>query len=112
MPSKRIPLIMNLIDKIVSPDERKRKYTDRQIVKILMLLQIFHISYRSSAIFLGKHPEYMEMIGIGTIPSFQTLSRRARSIDMHEINSEITTIYMRETNMKERNGGERAGTVS
>jgi len=37
---------MNMIDKIVSPDKRKRKYTDRQIVKILMLLQIFHISYR------------------------------------------------------------------
>jgi len=58
-----IPLIMNMIDKIVSPDERKRKYTDRQIVKILMLLQIFHISYRSSAIFLKNHLEYMDMIG-------------------------------------------------
>jgi len=89
-----IPLIMNMIDKIVSPDKRKRKYTDMRIVKILMLLQIFHISYRSSAIFLGKHPEYMDMIGISSIPSFQTISRRARSIDMHEINSEIASLYM------------------
>jgi len=94
MQRAHIPLIMNMIDKIVSPDKRKRKYTDMRIVKILMLLQIFHISYRSSAIFLGKHPEYMDMIGTGTIPSFQTISRRARSIDMHEINSEIASLYM------------------
>jgi len=98
MQRAHIPLIMNMIDKIVSPDKRKRKYTDMRIVKILMLLQIFHISYRSSAIFLGKHPEYMDMIGTGTIPSFQTISRRARSIDMHEINSEIASIYMKRIN--------------
>ena len=49
MPEQHIPLIMEFIDKIVSPDERKRKFTDRQIVKILILLQIFHISYRFPA---------------------------------------------------------------
>jgi len=64
MQRAHIPLIMNMIDKIVSPDKRKRKYTDRQIVKILVLLQIFRISYRSSAIFLINHPKYMDMIGV------------------------------------------------
>jgi hypothetical protein len=59
MPEQHIPLIMDLIDNIVSPDERKRKFTDRQIMKILILLQIFRISYRSSAIFLRNHEEYM-----------------------------------------------------
>jgi len=84
---------MEIIDKIVSPDERKRKFTDRQILKILILLQIFRISYRSSAIFLRNHGEYMEMIGIREIPSFQTLSRRAGSLDLHTINREIAFLY-------------------
>ncbi len=77
---QHIPMIMQIIDNMVSIDERKRKYTDRQILKILMLLQIFNISYRSSGIFLRNHEEYMRMIGIREIPSFQTLSRRARLI--------------------------------
>ena len=63
MPEQHIPLIMEIIDKIVSPDERKRKFTDGQILKILIMLQIFGISYRSSGIFLRNHEEYMEMIG-------------------------------------------------
>ena len=77
MPEQHIPLIMELIDNIVSPDDRKRKYTDRQILKILILLQISDISYRSSGIFLENDREYMELIGINEIPSFQTLSRRS-----------------------------------
>ncbi len=47
MSAQHIPRLIALIDKIVSPDHRMRKYSDRQIVKILILLQIFHISYRS-----------------------------------------------------------------
>ena len=73
MPDKHIPMIMQIIDNMVSIDERKRKYTDRQILKILVLLQIFNISYRSSGIFLRNHGEYMRMIGVREIPSFQTL---------------------------------------
>ena len=93
MPSQQIPLIMEIIDKIVSPDDRKRKYTDRQIVKLLIVLQIFNISYRSARIFLTSHEKYLRMIGIKEIPSFQTLSRRARMIDIHAVNNEITTLY-------------------
>lgn len=93
MPSQQIPLIMEIIDNIVSPDDRKRKYTDRQILKVLIVLQIFNISYRSARIFLTNHEEYIRMAGITEIPSFQTLSRRARMIDLHAINNEITYLY-------------------
>jgi hypothetical protein len=84
---------MELIDNIVSPDDRKRKYSDRQILKILILLQIFNFSYRSSGIFLTNHEEYLRMIDIKEIPSFQTLSRRARKFDLHAMNRAITFLY-------------------
>jgi transposase len=93
MPEKHIPLIMDIIDNIVSPDTRIRKYSDRKILKILILLQIFNISYRSSGIFLSNHQEYLALIGIREIPSFQTLSRRARTFDLHAINREIGFLY-------------------
>ncbi len=93
MSTEHIPRLIALIDKIVSPDQRMRKYSDRQIVKILILLQIFHISYRSAGIFLRNHEEYAELIDLNEIPSFQTLSRRARMLDLHAINREITYLY-------------------
>ena len=93
MPDKHILLIMEIIDNIVSPDDRKRKYTDKHILEILVTLQIFKISYRSARIFLMNNEEYLRMIGIKEIPSFQILSRGARLFDMHEINSEITFLY-------------------
>lgn len=51
MPEQHIPLVIQIIDNIVSPDNRKRKCKDRGIVKILFVLQIFNISYRSEAIY-------------------------------------------------------------
>ena len=97
MPQQHIPRIMEIIDNIVSPDDRKRKYTDRQIVKILILLQIFNISCRSAIIFFANHEEYLRMIGLEKIPSFQTISRRSRMMDLHSINSQITSIYSLES---------------
>ena len=67
MPEKHIPLIMDIIDNIVSPDTRIRKYTDRQILKILILLQIFNISYRSSGIFWSKRIPRKHWTGIGIV---------------------------------------------
>ena len=96
MPEQHIPSIMEIIDNIVLPDDRKRKYTERQILKILVLLQIFSISYRSSRIFLTNHDEYLAMAGVREIPSFQTLSRRVRMIDLHAINREIAFLYSME----------------
>ncbi|CAC11418.1 hypothetical protein [Thermoplasma acidophilum] len=93
MPGKYIPLIMDIIDNIVLPDVRKRKYTDRQIVKILILLQIFGISYRSSRAFLLNNRGYLDLVGIREIQPFQTLSRRSRKLDLHAINMEIASLY-------------------
>ena len=39
-----------------------------------VLLNIFGISYRSAGIFLRNHEEYLNMIDLKEIPSFQTLS--------------------------------------
>jgi hypothetical protein len=88
---------MEIMDNIVLPDDRKRKYTDRQILKLLVLLQIFSISYRSARIFLRNHEEYLRMIGLKEIPSFQTLSRRARMLDLHAINREIAFLHSMES---------------
>ena len=93
MPGKHIPLIMEIIGNIVSPDDRKRKYTDRLVLKILLLLHISGISYRSAGVFLTSHEEYLRMIGLKEITSFQTLSRRARSMDLHAINRGIVLLY-------------------
>jgi hypothetical protein len=62
-------------------------------LKILVLLPIFNISYRSAGIFLRNHEEYMRMTGIMEIPSFQTLSRRAHSLDINAISSDIAMAY-------------------
>ncbi len=75
---------MEIIDNII-PDSPDKKYTDRQILKILILLQIFGISYRSSRIFFINHEEYLAMMGIREIQSFQTLSMY-RKFDLHTIN--------------------------
>jgi hypothetical protein len=66
-------------------------------LKILILLQIFRVSYRSAKIFLTNHGVYIKIIGIKEIPSFQTLSRRARLFDLHVINREITSLYSMES---------------
>jgi len=43
MSEKHIPSIIEIIEKIVSLEDRKRKYTDRQITKTLIVLQTFNI---------------------------------------------------------------------
>jgi hypothetical protein len=78
---------------ILSPDHRRRKYSDKQILKILILLQIFNIPCRSSEILLTNHEEYLEMAGLIDTPSFQTLSRRVRSMGLHAMKREIVIPY-------------------
>ena len=58
-------------------------------MKIIVILQIYGISYRSSNRFFNNHPELMNLVGIGKIPDFRTLSYRALRIDWHEINAGI-----------------------
>ena len=66
-------------------------------MKILLILQIFRISYRSATVSLINHRDYLRMMGIKEISSFQTLSRRAGLFGMHEINSEISFLYSMES---------------
>ncbi len=85
MEANHIPLIMDRLDKIVSED-RLRKFSNGIVVKIIVILQIYGISYRSSGKFFNNHPELMDLVSIRKIPDFCTLSYRALRIDWHEIN--------------------------
>ena len=88
MDTNHIPLIMERLDKIVSED-RAKKFSNRVIVKILVILEIYGISYRSSRKFFNNHPELMDLLRIHVIPNFRTLSYRAFRMDWHEINAGI-----------------------
>ncbi|MGC9123811.1 MAG: transposase [Thermoplasmata archaeon] len=70
-------------------EDRRRKYSNALIVKILVILQIYGISYRSAENFFRNHPDIKNDLGLENIPNFRTFSRRARMIDWHKINNEI-----------------------
>ena len=91
MAANQIPLIMERLDKIVTED-RARKYPTALIVKIIVILRIYGISYRSSKYFFNNHREFMELLDITDIPDFRTLSYRSLRIDWHYINSAIVDI--------------------
>ena len=88
MEANHIPLIKQRLDKIVAED-RIRKYSNKLIVKIIVILKIYGVSYRSSKYFFNNHPEFMEMLNIKDIPNFRTLSYRSLRIDWHFINAAI-----------------------
>ena len=91
MEANHIPLIMQRLDKIVAED-RIRKYSNKLIVKIIVILKIYGVSYRSSRYFFNNHREFMELLNITGIPNFRTLSYRSLRIDWHLINSSIIDI--------------------
>ena len=91
MEAPHIPLIMERLDKIVTED-RARKYPTAMVVKIIVILRIYGISYRSSKYFFNNHREFMELLDITGIPDFRTLSYRSLRIDWHYINSAIIDI--------------------
>ena len=70
MVSNQIPLIMQRLDKIVAED-RIRKYSTTLILKIIVILKIYGVSYRSSKYFFNNHREYMESLNITDIPNFR-----------------------------------------
>ncbi|MFG1390865.1 MULTISPECIES: hypothetical protein [Acidiplasma] len=53
---------------------RIRKYPASLIIKIIVILKIYEVSYRPSKYFFNNHPEFMEMLNITDIPNFRTLS--------------------------------------
>ena len=91
MAANQIPLIMRRLDKIVAED-RIRKYSTILIVKIIVILKIYGVSYRSSKYFFNNHREFMELLSITDIPDFRTLSYRSLRIGWHYINSSIIDI--------------------
>ena len=91
MAANQIPLIMERLDKIVTED-RARKYPTSLIVKIIVILRIYGISYRSSRYFFNNHKEFLELLDITGIPDFRTLSYRSLRIDWRYINSAIVDI--------------------
>ena len=91
MEANHIPLIMQRLAQIVAED-RIRKYSASLIVKIIVILKIYGVSYRSSRYFFNNHPEFMEMLNMTDIPDFRTLSYRSLRIDWHFINSSIIDI--------------------
>jgi hypothetical protein len=95
MTAKYISVIMDLVDKIISED-RKRKYSNALILKILLITQIYRISYRSTEKFFNNHPDLKEAICLNEIPNFRTLSGRARMIDWHYVNAMILDLISTE----------------
>jgi hypothetical protein len=91
MAANQIPLIMQRLDKIVTED-RIRKYSTALIVKIIVILKIYGVSYRSSKYFFNNHKEFMELLSIQDIPNFRTLFYRSLRIDWHYINLSIIDI--------------------
>jgi len=88
METNHIPLIVEFIDNYVFKD-RKNKVPNSLIVKLLLILQIYRISYRSSESLFRNHPDIKNVLGVREIPNFRTFSRRARMIDWHKINNEL-----------------------
>ena len=80
MVSNQIPLIMQRLDKIVTED-RIMKYPTALIVKIIVILKIYGVSYGSSKYFFNNHKEFMELLNITDVPNFRTLSYRSLRID-------------------------------
>lgn len=95
MEAHHIPVIMDLIDNTVT-EERRRKYSNALIFKILVILQMYGISFRSSSSFFLNHPDLKDFIGIASIPNFRTLSRRARMVDWHYLNALILDLIATE----------------
>ncbi|WP_129408547.1 hypothetical protein [Marinitoga lauensis] len=46
------------------------------------------LSYRKSESLFRNHPEFLSLIGINEIPSFQTISYRANKLDFRKINND------------------------
>ena len=62
--------------------------SNKLIVKIIVILKIYGISYRSSKYFFNNHREFMELLNITDIPDLRTLSYRSLMIG-HFINTLI-----------------------
>jgi len=72
METNHVPLIIEFIDNNIF-EYRKMKVSNSLIVNILLILQIYGISYRSSENFFINHPEIKNVLGLREIPNFRIL---------------------------------------
>ena len=99
MGKKEIIKVLDNLDKFVVKETvkkgrgRNKEYDEITILKLLVLLTLAKKSYRGAKRFLEGNVEYIDYLGLKTIPSFQTLSRRARQLSLHEIVQKITTLF-------------------
>lgn len=83
-----IPLIMDRLDNIIFED-KLRRFSNAIIVKIIVILEIYGISYRSLGRFFSNHPELMNLLRTKRIPDFRTPLYRALRMDWHGRNAAI-----------------------
>ncbi|WGS64363.1 hypothetical protein [Marinitoga aeolica] len=90
---REIIFVFNIIDIFFKEQSytfgRKKKFSDKSILKILILLKIAKKSYRKVENLFHNHPEFLSLIGINEIPSFQTISYRANKLDFRKINNDL-----------------------
>jgi len=72
METNHVPLIIEFIDNNIF-ECGKMKVSNSLIVNILLILQIYGISYRSSENFFINHPEIKNVLGLREIPNFRIL---------------------------------------
>jgi hypothetical protein len=60
MEQKHIQMIMGFINNII--EDRRRKYSNALIVKILVILQIYGISHRSAENFFRNHHDIKDVL--------------------------------------------------
>ena len=72
MEANHIPLIMQRLAQIVT-ENRIRKYSTALIVKIIVILKIYGVSYRPSKYFFNNHKEFMELLKIQDITKLQDI---------------------------------------
>ena len=73
MEAPHIPLNMEWLAQIVTVDGAG-KYPTVLIVKIIVILRIYGISYRSSKYFFNNHREFMELLNITDIPDYRSVN--------------------------------------
>lgn len=91
-------------DKPVKKRGRSKKYSDRTIVKLVILLKLSNVSYRGTRNFLEGNPWYMELVELEVIPPFWTIARRAKELreEIERLNEKIANLFL-DTEGLERN---------
>lgn len=108
---KKIVEIVETLDRFIEDKPvkkrgrgRAKKYSDRTIIKLVVLLKLSNVSYRGTKNFLENNSRYMELVGLEEIPPFQTVARRANGLceEIKILSEKIATLFL-DTEGLERN---------